>query len=352
MKRIFFLIILAVGIISCEKEDEYLPPDHFNYPIPQTDITENVNVGALYYNYSQTDWGKKYTNTPSLGEYSALDANVMAQHRKWADAGRIDYFVFAWNGSADNGVLNSFSTNRTEQVKMVINFNTAHLKATNSSPLTGAKLVTMIDELKTLVTNYIGKDFYFSYNNRPVIIIKPINLSTSLASSIDFAAVIPTIRAELNAVGINPYIIGEITSGWLPPQRYSTAIKAFDAVTLTDWRANGNYGYDRAVFFQAFTDQAFKNWKDSTTVWGVDFIPCIVPGFDDKVMTPSSNVFNLERSVNFFTDMTNVAKRNMSESRVVLINSWNDFQLGTSIEPTEEYGEDFLTVAKEQFKVR
>lgn len=351
MKRIIYFLFFALGISSCETVDEYLPPEHFNYPIPQTDITEDVNVGVLYYDYTQADWDKNYTYSPKLGEYNALDLTTMDQHKKWADIGGIDYFVFPWNGAGDNDLLNTFITGRSEEVKMVINFNTAHLKATNSSPLTGDKLITMTNELKILANDFLVKDFYFKINNRPVIVIKPVNLSSSLASSINFTQVIPAIRAEFNAEGMNPYIIGEITSGWLPPQRYSAVSKVFDAITLTDWRANGNYGYDRAVFFQAFSDQAFKNWQDSTTVWGIDFIPCIMPGFDDKVMTPASNVYNIERSVDFYKDMANVAKRNMSPSRTILINSWNNFQLGTSIEPTEEYEENYLNVTKEQFKV-
>lgn len=351
MKRIIYLIILTAGIYSCAKTNEYLPTD-FNYSIPQVDITENVNVGAYYYNNATSDWAKKYTNTPVLGEYSALNPATMGQHRVWADTAGLDYFIFPWNGTTDDSLLNNFMDSRTEQVKMVVDYNTAHLKATNSSPLTGSKLTVMLDELKMLSNNYFVKDGYFKIDSRPVILIKPINLSASAASSIDYGSVISAVRNAFTSMGINPYLIGEITSGWLPPQRYSQVNKLFDAVVLSDWRTTGNYGYDRSVFFQSYADQAFKHWTDSTTVWGIDFVPCIMPGFDDKVMTSTSKVYNIDRSVQLYTDMCNVAKRNMGSNRIVVIDSWNNFQLGTSIEPTSEYGSDYLTTTKEQFKVK
>lgn len=351
MKKILFLILITSIFTSCRKADEYLPSEDFNYPIPQVNITEDVFVGAYYYNYSTADWNKKYTNTPTLGNYSALDPVVMAQHRAWADNGGVDYFIFTWNGTSNDTLLNNFKGSRTETVKMVINYNTAHLGATNASPLTDAKLTTIINELKTHASKHFNKDYYFKIDNHPVILITPVNLSSSLALSIDYQTVIPAIRAELNLAGVDPFIIGEITLGWIPPQRYSEAIKSFDGVVLKDWKADGNYGYDRAVFFQAFTDQAFKNWNDSTTAWGIDYIPCILPGFDDRIMSPTSKNYNIARSADFFTDMCNVAKRNMGINHIVIIDSWNNFQYGTTIEPAVEYNTDYLDITKEQFKV-
>lgn len=338
-------------VSSCKKEDEHLPPN-FNYPIPQVDITENVIVGAFYNNYLAADWAKKYTYTPQLGEYSPLTPAVMAQHRVWADVGSIDFFTFPWNGTSGDPLLTNFITGRNEAVKMVINYNTAHLNATNASPLVGTKLTTMLNEFKTFATTHFNKDYYFNINGNPVVMITPINLATSAATSIDYTTVIPALRAELNLAGVTPFIIAEISSGWLPPQRYSAVLKVFDAVVLSNWTCNGNYGYDRAVFYLAFTDQTFKNWSDSTTVWGNNFVPCILPGFDDKVMTPASKNFNLTRGAQFYTDNCNVAKRNICNKRIVMINSWNNFQFGTTVEPTTEYGTEYLDITKNQFKVK
>jgi len=348
MKKLIHILLVLVVFSSCKKQNDYLPTN-FNYKIDPVNITENVNVGAYYYNYTATDWAKKYTNTPEKGEYSALNATIMEQHRQWADLAGVDFFIFNWNGAAGDPLLSGFVNGRTNNVKMVINYNTAHLAVSNASPLTGAKLNTMINELKTLAANHFAKDYYFKTGNQPVIMISPLNLSAGAATSIDFQTVIPAVKQALSATGVNVYIIGEIGLGWLPPARYATAIKTVDAVTLNNWSTDV---YDRSVFFNAYLDQNWKNWTDSTNSWNVDFTPAIFPGYNDKTMTPASKMYDLGGTAAFYTDICNVAKRNMGKKRMVLINSWNNFQLGTTIEPAKEYGNTYLDITRKQFKVK
>ncbi len=326
-------------------------PPNFNYEIPDVPVTEDMRVGAYYYNYSTAEWSRKYSDTPTLGEYNALSASVMAQHRAWADKGGVNFFIFNWNGaSPGDPLLNNFKNGRTENVKMVINYNTAHLGATNSSPLTDAKLTTMMNEFKTLAAAHFNKDYYYKIDGQPVVLITPLNLASNAANSINYTTVIPAFKQAMSEVGVNPYIIGEITAGWLPPQRYATSIKAMNAVVLNNWATDN---YDRSVFFPSYSDMNWQNWKDSTTAWTtVDYIPCVFPGYNDKVMTPASKMYDLERSNKFYTDYCNVAKRNISNKRLVVINSWNNFQVGTAIEPAIEYGESYLELTKKQFKVK
>lgn len=339
---------MIVVLASCKKQEEYLPPN-FNYKIEPVAITENVNVGAYFFSYSASDWAKKYTNTPILGQYTATTAAVMEQQRLWADSAGVDFFIFNWNGaSSGDPLLNSFVNGRNSNVKMVINYNTAHLSASNSSPLVGTKLNNMITELKTLATNHLTKDYYFKVGTKPYLIISPLNLSSSAGASIDYTTVIPAVKQALSAVGVELYIQGEITAGWLPPIRYAPAIKAMDAIGLNNWATDV---YDRSVFFNSFVDQNWKNWTDSTKTWSVDFTPVIFPGFNDKKMTPASKMYDLGRTPEFYTDFCNVGKRNMSNKRIVLINSWNNFQLGTTLEPTVEYGSEYLKITRKQFKI-
>lgn len=346
-KITLYVLATAFLLSACKKEDEFLPPD-FNYDIPDVPVTQDIVTGAFYYNYSADDWSKKYTFTPELGTYSALEGRTMDQHRKWADQAGLNFFIFNWNGSASGDqLLNSFIEGRNSQVQMVINYNAAHLAASNSSPLTGAKLNTLIAEFKTLATTHFTKDYYYKIEGKPVVLFSPLNLSANASSSINFADVIPAIRQAMHDMGIALYIIGNVNAGWLPPQRYSTAIKTMDAVDLNDWSTNN---YDRSVFFPSYSDMNWKNWTDSTSKWNVDFVPCIFPGFDDKAMTPGSKLYTIERSESFYRAYCNVAKRNMGTKRIVLINSWNNFQMGTPMEPAKEYGTMYLDLTKTQFK--
>ena len=347
MKIIFCFSALLILLSSCNKTEDYLPTN-FNYEIDPVEISENVDLGVYYYNYSEEDWEQNYTNTPILGEYDSYDQNVIQQQQTWAGEAGVDFFIFNWNGNQeDREMLNSFISERND-IRVVINYNTSHLKVSNSSPLNDEKLAMMLDEFIDLEANYFSQDFYYKTKGKPVILFSPISLSSSNSESIDFNMVIPTLRGVMNEIGIELYIIGEITSGWLPPQRYSDAIQTLDAISLKDWSTSN---YDRSVFFPSYIDQNWQNWRDSTTMWGVDFTPVIFPGFDDKAMDSESSLYNLGNDPKFYIDLCNVAKKNMSDSRIVLINSWNNFQLGNTLEPTEEYGTTYLEISKDEFEI-
>lgn len=346
MKTLLYILSASLLIIRCQEENEYLPPD-FDYDIPQVNITENVMVGAYYHSYTDIDWGAT-ADTSVLGPYSSLDASVMEQERQWADDAGVDFLIFNWNGAADDALLQTFIDGRSSNVKMVINYNLNHLNATNSSPLTGDKLTMMTDEIKSLASAHFNNDYYFKSEDQPVVFISPLNVPSNALTSIDFTVVIPAVRDALNSIGTNPYFLGEITSGWLPPQRYSTSIRAMDAVALSDWSTDV---YDRAVFMPPFLDMNWKHWTDSTTVWGIDYVPCIFQGYDEKAVQPKSKKYTIDRSVEFYTDLCNVAKRNMSDRRIVLTNSWNNFDVATELEPSEEYGTTYLEVTRKQFKI-
>jgi hypothetical protein len=183
-------LLCGIGLFtSCKKEAQLIEKEKYIYDIPAVKLTANANVGAYYANYTAADWNKAQSDTSLLGKpYNAVtDASVFPKQLLWVDEARLDYLIFKWNGAAtDNALLNAFAERRiTQQIKMVIAFNTAHLNATNAAPLTGSKLQTMMSEFKTLLTQHISKAYYYKIGDRPVILISPINLPASSLTSID-----------------------------------------------------------------------------------------------------------------------------------------------------------------------
>lgn len=345
------LLLIAAMAIGCKKEtanDEFA--SKYKYPIPAVKLTTSARVGAYYSNYTSTDWNKAQPDTSLLGKpYNAVtDPTILPRQLTWADEGGVDFLIMRWNaGSTDNSLLNAFATARTTQAaKMVIAYNTAHLSATNASPLKGAKLVTMINEFKTLVTNHISKGHYYSIGNKPVIVISPLNLASSAATSIDFPYVIDTLRTELAKVGVDPFIIGELTTGWAAPVNYNEAmLRAMDAVVLTTWNTPD---YDRWWAFYSFVDLSYRNWKTSLEKIEVEYAPCIFPGYNEPSAATQRVIDRTEQN---YVDYCNVAKRSMGPNQLVIINSWNDFSRGTALEPSVKYDKQFLNITRREFKV-
>lgn len=353
MKSIYvFLSLCFLMFYSCSN-DEHLPDvGKFYYPIPDTPLTEAVNLGAYYYAYQSADWSKKYPETPELGEYNILEnPQLMSKQFDWAILGGINFFILKWNGEInDNELLAQYAAfYKNQGPKMVINYDISHLGGTNDSPIVDAKLKLMLAELEDLYDRYMANDYYYAIEGRPVIMITSLIPNSKYANAIDFDFVMKAVRKHFADKNINPYFIGEIPTGWRAPQTYKKNIVTMDAVILNSWAPND---YDRSYAFCSFNDISWKNWCDSTSAWKMDYIPCIFPAYNDKVSNEKSKNYIVERTEKFFIDYCNVAKRNLGSKRFVIVNSWNDFCKGNALEPGEEYGTSSLEILKDQFSVK
>jgi hypothetical protein len=353
IKLFFCFIVLPALFVACKKNNDKIDEfaSKYKYPIPAVKLSKDAIVGAYYSNYTSTDWNKAQPDTSLLGKpYDAINnPDILPQQMNFADEGGVDYLILKWNAAAaDNSLLNAFASARTNQkVKMVIDYNTAHLKATNAAPLKGTTLKTMLNELTSLVQGHISKDYYFKIGDRPVILLSPINLSSSALTSIDYKYVTDTLRTELKKQGINPFFIGELTTGWAAPVNYdATALAAMDAIVLTSWNTPD---YDRWWAFYSFVDLSYQNWKKSLEQMNVQYVPCIFPGYNE----PSAATQRIiDRTDSNYVDYCNVAKRSMGKDQLVIINSWNDFSRGTALEPSLKYNKQFLQITKREFKVQ
>ncbi|MDE6152549.1 MAG: glycoside hydrolase family 99-like domain-containing protein [Muribaculaceae bacterium] len=345
-------------------QDECPPPDKdkYVYDIPQTDLDRDAVVGAYYTNItSSSTWQKSgnaiYSGTPVLGEYLSTDLKVLEKQLEYADEAKLDFFVFSFDAaSADTKLIDNFKSVRASlgaKVKFIINYNTKHLKVTNDSPLQDeANMAKLKNEFTQKIVPLFADDSYYKFaDGTPLMLMTPSNLSSSATSSIDYSLVLPELRDHVKDAGFTPYIIGEFTTGWAAPVNYADhQIVPFDGVTLNDWKTNV---YDRYYAFFSFIDLNWANWRNTIKASGTDFIPCVFPSYDDRKNSSSSYYyqFGVDGDTKDYINFCNVAKRNLGSRDVVLVNSWNNYQKGTNLEPTEENGGKYLTVTREQFKI-
>lgn len=350
MKKIIYALLCVAMLASCKKDSENLvDPSKYVYPIEPVKLKEDARVGAYYMQYKTADWQKPMADTASLGFYDALQAPVFDQHLAWAAQGRVDFFIFKWDGTSGNAMLNAakarINAAGNAGTKIVIEYVTTHIGATNASPLSGARLQTLINEWKTLNTSFFSDDSYYKIDGRPVVLLGPLNLSTAARTSIDYKKVADSIRYELGQLNVNPYIIGEFTTGWVAPVNYPAEwLSAMDGIVLNNW---ATADYDRFYAFYSYSDMNYKNWQTTLAAQNVDFVPCIFPAYNNPA-TATQYVF--DRTDKNFTDYCNVAKRNIGNDRFVLVNSWNDFQKGNALEPGKKYTTESLDILKRELK--
>ena len=363
------LLMLAFGasvLFSCNK-DEYLPPD-WNYDIPQTALKTQTQIGAFYSNKTDQSWASAQGYTPQLnlvyeegevvGEevYTSTQDGILTQQCQWADEAGIDFFIIAWNGgTAEQGLISAFEYYWTDEtkVKLVLNYNFSHLHLT-SLVGEGADFDTVIADFKALYATIFSKEYYYRMpDGRPIII-----LSGNYSAVYDYATFIPAFRqamadytAELQledpAVDdkvLDFYIMGENTTNWVAPQIDQEAARYLDGNYVKQWYPK-NY-YERWYCFYSFTDMAWQNWASYAETWGNDFVPCIYPEY----YTTETGARSIERTADNYIDFCNVAKRNMGQQSIILINSWNDFANDTALEPTVEFGTQYLQITRDQLK--
>lgn len=118
---------------------------------------------------------------------------------------------------------------------------------------------------------------------------------------------------------------------------------------MNDWSTNM---YDRYYAFFSFVDLNWANWKATIAKWNTDFVPCIFPSYNDRINSTSSYkyTFGQDGETADYINFCNVAKRNIGSKNIVLVNSWNNYQKGTNLEPTEENKSEFLKITRNQFK--
>lgn len=355
MKHIIIgLLAVSVIITGCDKNEYGAPEkDKYIYDIPQTDLASDALTGAYYYNYTSPIDSKTSPEVPEL-DYYTTNEDVMKQHIVWADQAGLDFFIFTYDGSdSDMSAIDMFNSARTAggNVKYVIKYDTGHLNVSNDNPLESEeKYKLFITDFVDVLAPMMLSGSYYSIDGRPVMLISPANLSSSALLSIDFNTVLSRFRSDFASFyGVEPYIIGEMSTGWTAPVNYSDhQVYSFDALTLSDWKTRS---YDIFYGYFSFLDINMNNWKTTLAKRGVDFVPCIFPSYNDRVNTPTSYyyTFSEDGDPEDYINFCNVAKRNIGSRNIVLINSWNNWSNGTNLEPSDLKGEKFLEVTREQF---
>jgi hypothetical protein len=409
MKKYFtissLLILLAIIIVACEEvPDVYeFPVDNYVYEIPEVPVNEDYVVGIAYDtkfrdSIANVWWDNTqkahqlYTGTPLLGEYDLRDdKDVLRQHLDWGKAAGIDFFMVSWGGHGFNDTLlmkwEKLYAEDNARPKVVIRFDPGYRfgKDKDTMQYNQIQMDSLRHDLDSLYTNVMLHDFaYKRSNGKPVMVLCNFTNGSQISGLNKFV----NYLKGSTVVNNNLWLMGELGGGWTSPERWgynaangyngpvngyvkADTIKAFDAFFITDISHNN---YDQYYSQFSYLDYNYHYWQERMKPLGKEYIPTIQPGFDDRINNPSSDRFFIPRwkdgkayvlssmadggtqynfssiTENPYQKWANVAKRNVGESRIVMIYNWNDFASGRNLEPTKEFGTDYLQYTKAFFK--
>lgn len=281
--------------------------------------------------------------TPELGKYDSEDTEVINQHIKWALEHGINWFSASWWGrhsKTDQTLRYSFpKAELGNKIDISILYETKGRLSPNSRGYDfdiEQNREVLARDMQYLEETYFDRDNYLRIDGRPVVYFY-----SAMLFGGDIAGAFQEVRSSLNS---DPYLIADVLE-WGRNIIYEDWMKEFDAVSVyniynPEVVASG--GFDA---FLEYADSRSLNWHLKADNAGLDFIPDIIPGYDDSEIR---NNPVLPRSPENFSDICDMGIQYIdSDIDAVLITSFNEWPEYTAVEPTNEYGTTYLQVIRE-----
>jgi hypothetical protein len=358
MKKLKYicLAVLGLAMFSCSEDDAPKLEDNFLYKdIPNEPVKDNYSVGAFYKSFN---FVSGVVEVPVAGIYGSSKGDPIAyeKHVKQAAAGGLDYFIFGFRSAnnktentADITFINTLQTapNASEQ-KFALNYNF------NSMGLSDTKRIETLGKVPVFLNDFMLMLPFFKAANYMKIdgkCVVYINGAHNLYSN-DNAALYQQLRTQMTAQGVELFIIGN-QQEWTPPLRYDFRfVNGVDAVTHSTYNNIDVAAYDRFYFFHKYCNEAWGYSKTRLLDFKLEYVPTISPSYNKKIVTPTNANYVFPKNVTYFEDICNVARRASGAHKLVLVDSFNDWNLDTQLEASVSYGETYLSVLKKEFKIK
>ena len=368
------LLIVGLLFFSCTEDKAILLDDVDdsikNYQIPKVPVNTDYTVGAIYTRFVANPL-INLVETPSIGVFNegTGSASTYSEHVKQAQTAGIDFFIFNLRCSVRSNATTyvqsanpEYTTDKTYIDNLQTAPNAGDMKFAFSYNFESFRLKkdfspTFYIETLNLVNAFVN-DFklmipYFNRPNYMKIKIdgkeKPvvyINNSHNLFSN-DNPTLYQKLRAEMKNLGVELYLIG-MQAEWTPPLRYNFRfVGCVDALTITNY-ANINRSFtERKDYFHKYIDLAWSYHKETLAKYNIEFVPTISPSYN----AVNVNNYDITKNADWFKANCNIARRASGANKLVLIDSFNNWNLDTQIESATSYGDEYLKIVKSEFKL-
>jgi len=282
----------------------------------QASASDPIPTLAYYYIwFDSTSWRRAKTDYPLLGNYSSDDRTIMRQHIQWAQAAGIDGFIVSWKST---DVLNRrlkqlIELSEEEDFKLVMIYQGLDFER---EPLPVERIAADLDHF---VQDYADSPV-FDLFARPVMIWS----GTWKFSEEDIGRVTQERRDRLLILATERNRDGYLRLAEL---------------------VDGNAYYWSSVNPETFPGYLEKlaGMGQAVHEYGGLWIAPAAPGFDARLVGGTSVVERLEGET--FRVELNTAMGSSPDA--VGIISWNEFSENTHIEPSQEYGSQYLSILSE-----
>jgi glycoprotein endo-alpha-1,2-mannosidase len=301
-------------------------------------------AGAYYYPWYAHDFhGGAYLREhlvprqePVLGEYDDRDTAIIGQHLEWSRYAGIQFWVTSWWGPANT----SDTTTRDHILNHpdLDEFKIAVFYETPGRTDDYRDLSVIGPDIAYLAEHYFGHPNYLRIEGKPVLFVY---LTRDLSYFGVLEGVVDTMRNTALDAGYPLFIVGDHAFG--EPPASTGAIHLLDAITNYDvYGGMGRTGYATQAGVDSYS-AAQQGWKDLAHAVGVNFIPSVAPGFNDKAVRsghePLSRKLDAGDEFGTLFQAMLVGAKELADPGVgnmLLVTSWNEWHEDTQIEPVAD----------------
>jgi len=358
MKRIKIILIALFGLVffSCSNEESPKIEDNFLYAdVPYEPVTANYSVGSFYKSFT---WNSNVKEVPEAGKYvsNTGDAVAYEKHIKQAADGGIDYFIFgfrsakvATENTADINFIKTLQTApsaATQKFALSYSFSSMGLADNKRIEPTG-QVPIFLNDFKLMLPFFQAAN-YMKVDGKCVVYIKDAhNLFAD-----NNKALYEQLRAQMTGLGVELFIIGN-QQEWTPPLRWDFRfVGGVDAVTHSTYNNIAVEHYDRNYYFAKFCNEAWGYSKTRLLDFKLEYVPTISPSYNRRIVTPTDVNYVFPKNVAYFEGICNVARRSSGVHKLILVESFNDWNIDTQLEASVSYGSTYLQVLKKEFKTK
>jgi hypothetical protein len=205
------------------------------------------------------------------------------------------------------------------------------------------------------ISDYFADPNYYHTNGRPVVIIRNPERVYSEDSQKLYEGIREAVRRHS---GKEIYLIAQ-QEQWTPPARfhYFHMSGKVDAMTVRNMCNVGGGNWERTYILPQMMNENLKyNREYAWKTYGVDFIPPVSTSYNYYPISATAYAEpQVPKDPEEFKKYCNVAKMNLGNNPMVIVDAFNNWETNSTIEPTEEgygagYGTLYLQLVKQQFK--
>ncbi len=340
--------------------------------IARPDAPRQILSAVHYYSWFPENWAAGFAGEhldppvlPELGKYDSAGGGIVEQHFNWMTEAGINTVIFdLWtkNPAVRKRVDREVQVISAHPLRFAIQYESLVLReikqeevseGPNDIYMSPARREELTKNMLWIAERYMVNERYLRFDDRPVIFIYAArHLVGPVKEAFDAAR-----AAVRERTGFDLYIVGDEVhfhvldystkkGVFLLPQYKPnwSRLTAFDAITCYNPydesrpEHGGSKGADR---FFADSSELYRRYQSYAATAGIDFIPGVLPGYNDRGVRLEENHFVLprvigEERIDFFSRGLDELVRPFVFDRrhfMFAVTSWNEWNEGTQIEP-------------------